>query len=54
MASRMIPHFRLLSKCISKQNNGDVTDIDALLGMVSNKMSKIIIFGHKHFMQKFN
>ena len=27
----MIPHFRLLSKCISKQSNGDCKDIDALL-----------------------
>ena len=27
----MIPHFRLLSKCIAKQSNGDCKDIDALL-----------------------
>ena len=32
MAARLIPHFRLLSKCISKQQNGDMQDIDALLG----------------------
>ena len=32
MASQMLPHFRLLSKCTSKQHNGDVDEIDAVLG----------------------
>lgn len=32
MAVRLIPHFRLMSKCISKQQGGNLEDIDAVLG----------------------
>ena len=28
--------------------------VPALLGMISNKMSQITIFGHKHFRQKIH
>ena len=31
-ATRLIPHFRLLSKCIAKQQNGCMQDLDAVLG----------------------
>merc|ERR1719270_1224404 len=31
-AARLIPHFRLLSKCIAKQQNGCMQDLDAVLG----------------------
>ena len=31
-AARLIPHFRLLSKCIAKQQDGKMDDLDAVLG----------------------
>ncbi len=31
-AARLIPHFRLMSKCIMRQQDGQLDDIDAVLG----------------------
>lgn len=32
LASKLIPHFRLLRMCVSAQNGGDLSDIDAVIG----------------------
>ena len=47
-------HIEGASKTFGKIEQENMPQIDKLLGMVSNKMSLITNFRHKHFHQKFH